>query len=825
MYIQSILFLIGIFSYGNLFASSACIQVIQPALNETTWECRLFSTPCDVPQWWKKVSSCKEDIQIIEKIESTEKGSLKKEQAVGKTFVLKKERSCWDLETVIEKFLQEYYKRVGQSYRRWEMFTTRGMPSVMKNTATQESSLEGQMRSNAVTMQQESATDVSMTNVQVAGIDEGDILKNDSKYIYYYNSKDNAVYILEGYPPKNSRVLKKIVLPQWFWWVELYIENNKLIILGTKYYSHVAIPSSWREIRSWYPSSTVKTYVIIYNTENKEKLVLEKMHVFDGELKKSRKTKGYVYIITGYDITLPMYELYSKKNASIDVNIQDVLPKEVSVQRNLARKNLKIWKKQYPYTLSEQLIGGKNCQDIEYILPDNDTMEQYEFSPSVNVISVIPLGTNEELKHTVLFWDIHEIYMSHENLYITNYIYTKVPFFCLWRMRCILPYYGQWEQTLIHKYTIDKHVPSYHFSTIVPWTPLNQYSMDEFDDSFRILTKTSFPQLDTHLFIMDKHTGALISSLENIQPWEEFKSSRYMGDKLFLVTFERVDPLFVIDLKDIKNPKILWELKIPGYSTYLHPYDDTHIIGIGYDTKENSWGGISNNGVKVDLYKVYYDKHCNGSNLTQKEKEKCESWEYKGIIIEQKATKTFWWAGSSSEVLFNPRMFVFKKSESLLLFPAQLYTSRDKNNDYNYHSFQSVTLVLRITPQDGIVELARLTNIDLKKVEEEQKKECNTYFENNKEKKECRRLLNGEMYCPSPGYSQGFWYIPEYCFEGTSPEEYLAKNSYKFQDDFIVRNMYMDSYIYTISNNTLNIFDMNNKFQRIKQVLFQEKQQ
>jgi inhibitor of cysteine peptidase len=62
-----------------------------------------------------------------------------------------------------------------------------------------------------------------------------------------------------------------------------------------------------------------------------------------------------------------------------------------------------------------------------------------------------------------------------------------------------------------------------------------------------------------------------------------------MDDKLFLVTFKQIDPLFVIDLADQKNPKIIGELKIPGYSRYLHPYDENHLIGLGYDTYTNKW--------------------------------------------------------------------------------------------------------------------------------------------------------------------------------------------------------------------------------------------
>ena len=93
-----------------------------------------------------------------------------------------------------------------------------------------------------------------------------------------------------------------------------------------------------------------------------------------------------------------------------------------------------------------------------------------------------------------------------------------------------------------------------------------------------------------------------------------------MGDKLFLVTYQQVDPLFAIDLADQKNPKILGELKIPGYSTYLHPYDANHIIGLGYDTTTNQWGGTQQNGIKVDLYEINYDKKCGDAGLSSDEK-------------------------------------------------------------------------------------------------------------------------------------------------------------------------------------------------------------
>ena len=85
---------------------------------------------------------------------------------------------------------------------------------------------------------------------------------------------------------------------------------------------------------------------------------------------------------------------------------------------------------------------------------------------------------------------------------------------------------------------------------------------EDSDGNFRLLTKVWSPQVATHFFVLDEDLD-VVGMLNDIEPGEEFKSSRYIGDKLYLVTFEQTDPLFVIDLEDIEDPKIVGELKIP----------------------------------------------------------------------------------------------------------------------------------------------------------------------------------------------------------------------------------------------------------------------
>ena len=158
--------------------------------------------------------------------------------------------------------------------------------------------------------------------------------------------------------------------------------------------------------------------------------------------------------------------------------------------------------------------------------------------------------------------------MTQNALYLVSHYYTPRTFYCPLGMFCTYGYYrGGTTQTLVHKFALENTNLVYKNSSLIGGTMLNQYSMDEDSKgNFRILTESN----GTNLYVFD-HNFELAGKLEGIEPDEEFKSSRYIEDKLYLVTWHEIDPLFVVDLEDIKNPQILGELEIPGYSKYLHP--------------------------------------------------------------------------------------------------------------------------------------------------------------------------------------------------------------------------------------------------------------
>jgi uncharacterized secreted protein with C-terminal beta-propeller domain len=136
--------------------------------------------------------------------------------------------------------------------------------------------------------------------------------------------------------------------------------------------------------------------------------------------------------------------------------------------------------------------------------------------------------------------------------------------------------------------------------------------MDEYGDYFRIATTSQatdlfetgrrMPPNENNVYILNKNL-ALVGKLEHLAPGETMHSARFMENVCYLVTFRKVDPFFSIDLSDPYAPKVIGELKITGYSDYLHPYDQNHVIGVGKDTVPAEEGDFSwHQGVKISLF-------------------------------------------------------------------------------------------------------------------------------------------------------------------------------------------------------------------------------
>ena len=776
-----------------------------------------------------------DDNQIEDKLKDLEM-EVKEEDF---DFELKSFNSCESLENVMWKYIKDYWKANKDKWLR-PMPLYRGIDMMEDSVMVESNTVMEKSADESAGVWWWADWDFSKTNTQVDWVDESDIVKTDGEYIYYYNKTEKNVYIVNA---EKLEVIKKLKLPKTFNNVVLYIWDNKLTILASWYKYNASYSSYWVDRSS-------KTYTIVFDTTKKKSPILTKLYVADWTLSKSRKIGKYVYVLSTNYFNIPFYSF--KELDDITIDSAKILPKKIDISKvgDKEKQNLKLKWKKLPYNITSWNVAS--CNSIEYVLPDEATMKKYDFSPAYNIISVIDTeDTSKPVKTKVIAWSNSEVYMSLDSLYLTSHMHRSYDFRCGPWLRCIMPYYHRWENTLIHRVSVDWDNLKYADSNIVPWSPLNQYSMDQHKDKFRIITSVNYPERSTGLYILNKDWLELHWMLDWIEPGEQFKSSRFMWDKLFLVTFKQIDPLFVISLSDWQNPKILWELKMPWYSTYLHPYDENHLIGLGYDTKENKWWGTMNNWVKLDLYEINYDKTvwdicvekkaddllkciketgvaeidslkdfftCDSVEPCDYEKDDYvftdtaysiiydnikQSSKASNIYVTQKYTKIFWENWSYSEAINNPRMFMWKSDENKLFLPMTLYKN-DKDDYYKRTDFYQWLVATQIDKDNWIKEKFRISHLDIEKAKKDRNKECLKYTAKENETK-CRELIGWGTYC-EPTKRQ---YIPKYCYKDSSIWEYMSSRNWNYRQSFVNRALWIGDNTYTIGDDMIKSSDIN----------------
>jgi len=339
-----------------------------------------------------------------------------------------------------------------------------------------------------------------------------------------------------------------------------------------------------------------KTCINIYDISDRAEPTIRSEIAVDGQYFSSRMIGDYVYVVI-------------RKAASL-------------VQGEVA----------LPKICSEDGCRIIPATDIYY---SNIADSGYIFTTIVTV-NVMEDG-QEPTDETILSGWTTCIYVSLENIYLAI---------------------GDYDKTVLHRIHIENGEISTAADGEVTGYVLNQFSMDEHEGYFRIATTsqmTSFPEkspilrLQNNVYILNMDLD-VVGKLENIAPGENIHSARFMGDTFYLVTFRKIDPLFVINLSDPYSPRILGELEITGYSDYLHVYDENHVIGVGKETVGAEEGDFSwYQGVKISLFDV--------TDVTAPiELAKYEIGD----------------RGTDSPVLNDHKAFLFDKEKNLLIIPVSV---------------------------------------------------------------------------------------------------------------------------------------------------------
>ena len=454
-------------------------------------------------------------------------------------------------------------------------------------------------------------TDSSNTNNQVEGVEEGDIIQNDGKYIYV--NAYNGINIIDSNPTA-PKVIGIAPVPENTNINEIFVSGNKLVVIGqNNYYSTYEgktldmsiMPPKYYEDRC---------DVLIFDITNKEKPVLEREYLLDGSYATGRTIDNNLYFVTSKYLNLG-YDYYNNKE--IDIPIPS-------------------------YT---DCITNKTTE-IDY--------DKIKYFPNyVDSKYMLTVGINLEDKTSIIDVDAYlgsteSIFVSKDSMYATVSDYSYEPM--LKPTELYNPVYT--ASTVIYKFDLAFAAVSPVSQGEVPGTIINQFSMDEHEDLLRIATTTGEiwqigqNESKNNVYILNNELS-IVGKLEGLAPGERIYSTRFMGDKVYMVTFKQVDPLYIIDTSDPTKPKVLGFLKIPGYSTYLHPVDETHILGFGYETEVNSLGGTTTAGLKISLFDV-----------TDVNKPK------------EISTDVIGKSGTYSELLYNHKALMFSLNKGIMAFPV-----------------------------------------------------------------------------------------------------------------------------------------------------------
>ena len=539
----------------------------------------------------------------------------------------------------------------------------RGMETTLaKSTDT---GVAAPVASGTTAGESQNAGEFSTTNIQVEGVDEADIVKNDDKYIYAVSG--SSIVIVDAFPAENAKIVSQINISGNI--QEIFVNKDKLIVFGQeqeRYYSvmgDIAVAKvGIMQPRYYNPES----FVMIYDISDMSNPVLYNNISVNGNYLQSRMIGSYVYFIINqpvynYDnIILPrITEAGSTKEVQASEIYYFDVPDESYIFSTITALDIdsnEISSRTFMIGYTQNIYVSKDNIYLTY-MKRLSTRYYYEKLIDDAYIPVLPAdlaGKAKEIRNSNstyytkideigrILQDYSETLDVDARLKLQNDVQDR-------NEKLQQEIAKETDKTVMHRISVNKNEISHEAQGEVQGSVLNQFSMDEYNDYFRIATTSESwrtgEQSKNNLYVIDMNLN-IKGNIENLAEGERIYSARFIQDRAYLVTFRQTDPLFVIDLKNPETPAVLGYLKVPGVSDYLHPYDENHIIGVGRDASEE--GRIT--GMKLSLFDI-----TNFSNPIEISK----------YIIGGK--------GTYSEALNDHKAFLFSKSKNLLVIPVTIY--------------------------------------------------------------------------------------------------------------------------------------------------------
>jgi len=463
------------------------------------------------------------------------------------------------------------------------------------------------------------ASEYSETNVQVEGVDEADFIKNDGSFIYVV--ADGKFQVVDAWPAPDTVKIATFDIegePK-----RMYVHADRAVIYSALgplpqpdnegYQGYYGGPS---QMGGSYGGSGDCTYgydcdftgdgqvlkVTVLDIEDRTDPVLLREIEFSGSYLNSRRINEIVHSVVVFPgVSVPGLSYWPEEFENYwdwCYDIEEFPYSAEEVEQMFAVLKAENTQKIQDATITQFLPGIKDTRHIdgqelvdEGLLGDCQGFYLSQAGDGNSFLALVSFEMDEqaEIGISTIVGRPGAVYASHDSLYISQRHYASQ----------MNSWYfdeseGVGEASTVHKFGLlkDSVQTLYIASGAVKGRVLNQFSMDEKDGFLRIATTSGHvpsPDVYSTLAILKESEGELVTvgMVDHIAPTEDIRSCRFQGDTGFIVTFKKTDPLFAIDLSDPYFPKIKGELKIPGYSTYMHVLDDRHLLSIGFDSDDH----------------------------------------------------------------------------------------------------------------------------------------------------------------------------------------------------------------------------------------------
>jgi uncharacterized secreted protein with C-terminal beta-propeller domain len=504
--------------------------------------------------------------------------------------------------------------------------------------------------------------DFSQTNVQVQGVDEADFVKTDGNFIY--DLRNNELDIVEVGPGNAMKIDSRTAIEGYA--QDEFLIGNRVTIISSVYNSPVD-PNSIPHTSDGFPLVGVfygKTKITVLDvTDRTSPTVLTETYV-DGYNMGSRAIgNNTIYLVNQNYVTGLPAPAYTYFNGTQIYQTKD------QYLQMIAGHELDLG---VPHIYSRP--GGPGTP-LEVVGLVSDPAQIYKplVSDGNDLLSVFSLDVSAASPTLVQATSILGSYAS--TIYASpTHLYVAMPHWSTDGSGNV--------STDLLQFSLNGPTVTLTAAGSVNGQVLNQFSMDENGQYFRIATTTNWgSNPSNNVFVMTNNAGSLqvVGALSGLAPGEYIRAVSFLGDRAFIVTFQQIDPLFGIDLSNPTAPVSVGELHMPGFSTYLQPLDANHLLGIGRDAVHTGGLALSlfditdlHNPIEVDHYVV---------NPPQ--------WN--------------WWWGSGSEAEWNHHAVGYFPEFHTLAIPIYgTYT------DFNYSSFVSSLWVFNVDTSTGFTKIGQV---------------------------------------------------------------------------------------------------------------------